>query len=334
MLTSTAAPALARAVTQPRPSYRPFAVSVAGIRRLSDTFTRVTFTGPELHDFGTVGLDQRVKIVLPLPGVGISALPDDESWYEAWRQLPDTHRNPIRTYTVRAVRPAAREIDIDFVAHGDTGPASRWVRRAVVGDALTIIGPDAHGPTSGVEWRPGDARNVLIAGDETAAPAICAILAALPRDSRGSAFIEVPHEGDIMHTGSPYGVQVTWLTRSITGPTDAFRRATPHASVENGSAPQHAPEHGSALESAVRAWTAGFLTDRHRGAEVADVDIEHDILWDVPQTEVKDSELYAWLAGEASVIKTLRRFLVSETGIDRKQVAFMGYWRAGRAEAN
>jgi NADPH-dependent ferric siderophore reductase len=32
------------------------------------------------------------------------------------------------------------------------------------------------------------------------------------------------------------------------------------------------------------------------------------------------------------VIKRLRRFLVSEVGIDRRQVAFMGYWRDGRAE--
>lgn len=327
MLTSTAAPAPARAAKQPRPSYRPFAVTVAGIRRLSDTFTRVTFTGPDLHDFGTVGLDQRVKIVLPLPGVGISELPTNESWYDAWRNLPDTHRNPIRTYTVRAVRPAAREIDIDFVAHGDTGPASRWVRRAVVGDALTVIGPDAHGenPTSGVEWRPGNARNVLIAGDETAAPAICAILAALPRDSRGSAFIEVPHHGDVMQTGAPDGVQVTWLTRA---------EADAQADVDAQAQTQTSPEHGSALESAVRSWTARYITERHAGMELADVDIEHDILWDVPDSTDKGSDLYAWLAGEASVIKALRRFLVSETGIDRKQVAFMGYWRAGRAETN
>ena len=47
----------------------------------------------------------------------------------------------------------------------------------------------------------------------------------------------------------------------------------------------------------------------------------------------QSAALYAWLAGEAGVIKTLRRFLVSETGIDRKRIAFMGYWRTGKAEA-
>lgn len=323
MLTSTDAPALVR---QARPSYRPFTVSVAAIRQLSETFTRVTFTGFDLYDFGTAGLDQRVKLILPLPGIGISALPEDESWYAAWRELPDSHRNPIRTYTVRSVRPADREIDIDFVAHGDTGPASRWVRRAVVGDELVIVGPDAQGPDprSGIEWHPGDARSVLLAGDETAAPAICAILAALPRDARGCAFIEVPDEADAMETGAPEGVQVTWLARA-------------KAALHHESSPHQA--HGSALESAVRAWTTRSVTTAQRGADIADVgfadvDIENDILWEVPEATTHGSDLYAWLAGEAGVIKTLRRFLVSETGIDRRQVAFMGYWRSGRAEAN
>ena len=42
--------------------------------------------------------------------------------------------------------------------------------------------------------------------------------------------------------------------------------------------------------------------------------------------------LYAWLAGEAGAIKTLRRHLVTDRGVDRRAVAFMGYWRQGRAE--
>ena len=41
---------------------------------------------------------------------------------------------------------------------------------------------------------------------------------------------------------------------------------------------------------------------------------------------------YAWIAGEAGVVKEMRRYLVRDVGIDRKQVAFMGYWRQGKAE--
>jgi NADPH-dependent ferric siderophore reductase len=310
MLTSTVAPAQAPArVRAPRPSYRPFAVSVARVQRLSTNFTRVTFTGPDLHRFGTAGLDQRIKIVLPLPGVGVSSFPQHDAWYEAWRDLPDERRNPIRTYTVRQARPERREVDIDFVTHGDAGPASRWVRAAIVGDEVAIVGPLADGdnPAVGIEWAPGNARTVLIAGDETAAPAICAILSALPRNARGCAYIEVPESGDAHDTNAPAGVTVTWLAR-------------------NGAS------HGSALENAVKGWTARFITAHHSGAVLPDVNVDEDILWEVPDGSALDGELYAWLAGEASVIKRMRRFLVSEVGIDRRQVAFMGYWRDGRAE--
>ena len=57
-------------------------------------------------------------------------LPDRPDWYARWRALPDERRNPIRTYTVRAVRRDAPEVDVDIVLHGDGGPASRWAERA------------------------------------------------------------------------------------------------------------------------------------------------------------------------------------------------------------
>jgi NADPH-dependent ferric siderophore reductase len=40
-------------------------------------------------------------------------------------------------------------------------------------------------------------------------------------------------------------------------------------------------------------------------------------------------DLYAWIAGESWMVKALRRSLVTELGVDRRQVAFMGYWRDG-----
>lgn len=313
---------------QSRPSFRPYDVSVAAIQRLSDHFTRVTFTGAELHEFGTAGLDQRIKIVLPLPEIGVAHFPHGTDWYEAWRNLPDGLRNPIRTYTVRMVRPEHQEVDIDFVMHGDGGPAACWVSTAAVGDKLTIVGPDERGenPRVGIEWRPGTASTLLIAGDATAAPAICSILASLPRDAVGCAFIEVPHAPDAQPTDAPAGVHVTWLPRTAAG-------------------------HGAALDAAVRTWTTRFLFDHHaearvaqaaredhaERAELADVDVDREILWDIPALVAVDEaglsgHLYAWLAGEAGVIKALRRFLVTETGVDRRQVAFMGYWRDGRAE--
>lgn len=40
-----------------------------------------------------------------------------------------------------------------------------------------------------------------------------------------------------------------------------------------------------------------------------------------------DGPLFGWLAGEASAVRALRRHLVGGWGLDKKAVAFAGYWR-------
>ena len=86
--------------------------------------------------------------------------------------------------------------------------------------------------------------------------------------------------------------------------------------------------------------------DGGAGPEPEDVNVDEDILWETPaRMEASDIQatrnpekpagalpFYAWMAGEAGTIKDLRRYLVRDVGIDRKQVAFMGYWRQGKAE--
>jgi len=75
----------------------------------------------------------------------------------------------------------------------------------------------------------------------------------------------------------------------------------------------------------------------------ADAEVDPD-LWETPaysSSEAVDSPvasvghdrdgLYAWIAGESKVVTGLRRLLVNELGVDRRQVAFMGYWRRGVA---
>ena len=309
MLTSL----LARPEQSPvRPSFKTYDVSVGRVQWLSPSFTRVTFTGDELTDFGTAGLDQRIKLVLPLPASGLRHFPRCDDWYGQWRSLPDDQRNPLRTYTVSQPRPDLFEVDVDFVTHDDlsddhAGPAARWLRSATPGDQVALVGPDAHGenPRAGIEWNPAGSATVLLAGDETAAPAICAILAALPRDTQGAAVIEVPFENDSLPTNAPAGVSVTWLARS---PGPAF---TPAAGR---------PRHGDLMDSAVREWIT-----RPVAADAASA--RHAVA-------TGSGGLYAWLAGEAGVVTRLRRFLVSETGIDRRQVTFMGYWRAGSSEGS
>ncbi|MEU6666340.1 siderophore-interacting protein [Streptomyces sp. NPDC046727] len=41
---------------------------------------------------------------------------------------------------------------------------------------------------------------------------------------------------------------------------------------------------------------------------------------------------YVWIAGESGQVKALRRHFVSERGVDRRRVTFVGYWRRGMTE--
>ncbi|WP_165063577.1 siderophore-interacting protein [Marisediminicola senii] len=322
MTTTRAGTAATRATTA---DFVAFAVTVRRIEKMGAHFVRVTLGGDDLEHFHAAGLDQRVKLIFPLATTGLTTFPRGGSdWYAGWRDLPEHERCPMRTYTVRAARTAAGEIDVDFAVHGDTGPATRWVNRASVGDELLVVGPDARtlvvgaGPIGGVEFRAGDADRVLLAGDETAAPAICSIIEQLPADTRGQVFIEVATDDDILPVTAPGRMTVTWLARDT---RDA--------------------SHGEALNRAVRAWVSEMVApaaadepvETTGNAPLGDADADAEPLWDVPPATGEHHGLYAWIAGEASCIRELRRFLVRDTGLHRNDVAFMGYWRAGRPES-
>src|SRR4051812_11008410 len=136
--------------------WRLFRAEVREVRRLSPHFLRVTFTGDDLDRFADNGYDQRIKLIPPLPDHGLDHLPTGPDWYARWRDLPGEHRNPIRTYTVRAVRPQLREVDVDMVLHGVHGPASRWAADAGPGAPAGLMGPNADYPEvhGGIDFRP------------------------------------------------------------------------------------------------------------------------------------------------------------------------------------
>ncbi|MCW6010986.1 siderophore-interacting protein, partial [Micromonospora sp. CPCC 205371] len=283
-------------------TFRVFRVEVRAVRRLSPSFLRVTFTGDDLDAFEDTGWDQRIKLVLPLPDSGVAHMPVGPDWYTKWRELPEERRNPIRTYTTRYVRPAAREVDLDVVLHGDGGPAARWAQTVRPGDIAGLVGPDAEagGPHGGIEFRaPADGRPLLLAGDETAVPAIATIVEQLPRDVRGEALLEVPEPGDVLELDAPAGLRITWLAR-------------------DGGA------HGSRLVPAVTSAAARLLTKAPAlaavgaGALLDDIDVDRETLWEVPE-ESASGDLYAWLGGEAGVIMAQRRHLVSERGVTARR---------------
>lgn len=305
---------------------RPYALvltEVIAVERVSESFVRVTFGGADLDSFGTPGdvFDARIKIIFPPSPYAVPPIDRDaDDWWGSYLAVPEEERGSMRTYSVRELRvePAGTELVVDFVLHlqpGLTGPASLWASTAEVGQPVFIVGPRRGVPAElhgGAEFRPGAASSVLLAGDETAAPAIARILEDAPRDLRGTAFIEVPTASDILPIDAPSGVEVTWLPRAA------------------------GALHGAALLPAV----LSHLGDAHAAVEVRDIEGE-DLLWETPvysglgETVVPVADAvadrYFWIAGESGVVTTLRRHLVKDLGIDRSQVAFMGYWRRGVA---
>lgn len=297
---------------------RVFRARVSAVADVTPSFRRFTFTGDELSGFGDPGFDQRIKMVFPSDSASLDLMPTGDDWYTEWRQLPESTRPPFRTYTTRRVRRGVAEIDVDMVAHEVLGPASAWISRAQPGDEVLIVGPPAEytGVSLGVDFvPPARTGRFLLAGDETAAPAIAVILEQLPAAARGSVVLELPDAADAAylprHPGFDYHVR---------GRADGERHAHLVPTVKEVSARLVPQREGAAVE-----------------VEEIDVDVDAKLLWEVPRTAKGGAALaaapvYAWLAGEAGAIKALRRHLVTELGIDRRAVAFMGYWRAGHAE--
>ena len=81
----------------------------------------------------------------------------------------------------------------------------------------------------------------------------------------------------------------------------------------------------------------GHPDDRTPLPTKADADVTWLLRPASPVDAVRAADLpagtpYAWIAGEASGVRALRRHLVGERGIDRKSVTFTGYWRRGTTE--
>ncbi|PRW62278.1 siderophore-interacting protein [Actinopolyspora mortivallis] len=304
-----------------KPEYRVYFTEVVARKRLSPSFVRVTVAGHQLRSFGAGGADQRIKLMLPAPGRTVDDVPTGPDWYAEWQAMPEEIRPIMRTYTVRAFRPEVGELDIDFVLHGSEedagGPASNWAATTTPGDRVALLGPDRPGSGRmwGCEWcPPPTARRLLLAGDETAIPAVGAILESLPPEACGVACLEVPTEDDVQPWRVPDGMEVRWLPRG-----------------------RDSAEHGRLLENELAAVLREFRGENGCGAATCaleDVDVDSSLLWEIPElsgrVDVEGGELYGWLAGEAGVIKRLRRMTVHDYGVPRGSVAFMGYWRAGR----
>lgn len=185
-----------------------YVAAVKAVRQLTPRMVRVTFSSDALAEFGWTGPAAHIKLIF-----------GDAS------QEP---RPPTRTYTPRRFDAQARELDVDFVLHGE-GPASAWASQAAVGQELTIAGPGRNYTVDpSAQW-------FLLAGDDTAIPAIETIIEAVPASTPIHALVEVvdDQEQHDLHVGP--NVTIQWLLR---GPDVASAGRPLEAAVRAATLPE------------------------------------------------------------------------------------------------
>jgi NADPH-dependent ferric siderophore reductase len=176
---------------------------------ISPHTVRITAGGPgfdalRMNEF----TDKYAKIIFADPDLGLTPPYDLAALRES---LPPDRRPVTRTYTLRRVDVPRQQLVIDFVVHGDEGIAAPWAAHAEPGDLLTMSGAGgAYQPDPGCDWH-------LLAGDESALPAICSALEALPADAHGIVYLETCDPGEYLDVTPPSGIELSWLHRPEPG---------------------------------------------------------------------------------------------------------------------
>lgn len=256
-------------------------VEVSRVTDLTPGMRRITLTGSQLKAFtsdngleqpGFVssGFDDDIRLVFPYPGEHGLVLPTQAEGHLDWPKDP---RPLAKVYSVRRWDAETGELEVDFVKHG-IGTATTWAYRATPGDRIHFFGPHASaGLPAHADW-------LLVAGDDTALPAIGRLLEELPTDARGQVFIEIAEHSHIQHLPELPGVTVTWLVRD-----------------------------------GAEAGTTTLLLDAVRAAQ----------WW--------EGEPFAWVAGEQSTVRDVRRHLVDDRGMPKEDITFVGYWKRSEVTA-
>ncbi|WP_254394754.1 siderophore-interacting protein [Streptomyces sp. AC512_CC834] len=269
-------------------SRRMITLEVRRTERLTPTFTNVTLAGPELKHLTPMGFDQGVRLFFPREGQRELRMPSrsNGTWMAELLLLPKSRRPWVRNFTVRRARPESDEVDIEFALHGDT-PAADWALRARPGDPAGIYDLGmTYLPPADAEWQ-------LLVGDESAVPAILAILEDAPASLVAEVFLEVPGTADFRaDITAPEGVRVHWLAR------DGENRP------------------GRAALEAVRAVRAVGTVGT---------------VGTVKEPPLRPGRSYTWVAGESGLATGLRRHLVNDRGVPKSDIAFFGYWRHGHS---
>ncbi|MFT3812825.1 MAG: siderophore-interacting protein [Acidovorax sp.] len=193
-----------RALQRVRHEVRRRTLTVQRAERITPHCIRVTLAGDELAGFHSPGFDDHVKLLLP----------DAATGELQWPRLrpdgtpdPDAPRPPMRDYTPRHHDARAGTLAIDFALH-DAGPATAWALQAAPGQRVGVGGP------RGSLLVPLAFDGYVLAGDDTALPAIARRLAELPPGTPALALIEVDGPADEQPLPTAAQARIHWVHRS------------------------------------------------------------------------------------------------------------------------
>jgi NADPH-dependent ferric siderophore reductase len=219
-----------------RPARVATAAVVTRVEELTPHMVRVVVGGESLSRL-TVGqfTDHYVKVLFTQPG---ATYPEPFDLNAIRETMPQDTWPVVRTYTIRRWVPEVPEMWIDFVVHGDEGVAGPWALRAQPGDPFRFMGPGGgYAPDPSADWH-------LLAGDESALPAIAAALEGMPAGAPVKAFIEVADEHEVQKLETPADAEITWLQRSGQPVGSALVEAVRGLAFPSGQV--HAFVHGEA----------------------------------------------------------------------------------------
>lgn len=172
---------------------------------LTPHFIRITLSG-DVSVFKNTTIGDNNKIFIPPQGVAKVYLPELDEATHSWIHPPQEVAPSVRTYTHRGIDLEKGELIIDFVHHGENGPASAWAinaeLRAELGVAMRTEPKELYPATA--EW-------FLFAGDATALPVISAVLEKLPASAKGVCLIEVPTKEDEQELLTNAAIDFKWI---------------------------------------------------------------------------------------------------------------------------
>lgn len=169
-------------------------LEVVSVTDVTPLMRRIRLSG-DMEGFASVGHADHIKAFFFPAGI------------EPRIEFSDTERPEMRDYTPRYWSVAQGWLELDFVLHGD-GPASSWAAQAAVGQKLLIGGPRGSLVVPMMfDW-------YLLAGDETALPALGRRIEELPAGAKILAIIEVADKNEEQVFATNAAPQVIYVHRN------------------------------------------------------------------------------------------------------------------------